>query len=75
MKTQTLKMWIDKADHEFKTLKYLSAVESEMIPTQINCVDRLITHLQVEYNFTPAWVDEYNQICDRYFEPMKVKRI
>jgi len=68
-----LQITIEKANKEFEKLKFMARTDDKLIPLQIICIDRLMTIMIVDHNYNPKWKDDYDRICDSYFEPIRVR--
>lgn len=62
-----------RAFDEFRKLINLIEGDDPCIPTQINLVDRMLTHLKFYYNYYPEWEDNYNELVEKYFGTMIFK--
>lgn len=68
-----LQSYIELGKSELSILTKLIDIDSELIPSQINKIDDILSEMVFIFNYTPDWINRYNQILDRYFEPMRVK--
>ena len=71
--TRELQITIEKANKEMGKLLTMDKVRHALVPFQIKTVESLVVKLICDYNYTPKWKDDYDRICDSYFEPIRVR--
>jgi len=70
---KSLKITTEKASNEMGKLRAMDKVGHPLIVLQIEVMDRLITTLICDHNYTPTWKEDYERLCDNYYEPIRVR--
>jgi len=68
-----LKITIVKATKEFQKLKFMVRTDDKLIYLQIITIDRLMTTMICDHNYNPTWKEDYERLCDNYYEPIRVR--
>ena len=67
MEIQKLNYEIEKSNKAYMRLVDLHNLKDPLVYSQIAFVDKLVSNLMNNYNFTPSWITDYNKLCSKYF--------